>query len=394
MKKRYIVAIVFVLSVLVFTATNTIVVPAFKKDRNIKYYSLSDPELILKKGPEGAFDSQRTHTMSIAELNKDGYRFWAYYHGFDGKNIRNDMGVAYSNDLTNWVKEGTTPVIPNLRWGTVVVVDGIVHMFGTRNYGGNSYIVRLSSEDGKNFKEEEVAVAPAQGERHQNPFIFYDEKQETYRLYYYHFEEDKYYIEEKHAKDIKQIGKAEVNKVLSDTKFILAAPSMMYRDGKYWLAAETLHQVNGKDVWKTIVFVSRHPYKGFVPVDNHEVLVNNDACYFQHIFDNRLIGVYSHESNDGTWEMYKRTHDFATKNRIMLSEKKSSLSSGKSKQLTATVSFSDGTEKDMTASTTWASSDNQVASVVKGQVTAKKPGKAIITASYGGSSTTEEIEVK
>ncbi len=394
MKKRYMAAIVFLASVILFTASNVLIVPAFKQERNIKYYSLSDPELILKKGPEGAFDSQRTHTMSIAELNRNGYRYWAYYHGYDGKNIRNDMGVAYSNDLVNWQKEGTTPIVPNLRWGTVVVVDGIVHMFGTRNYGGDSYIVRLSSADGKNFKEEEIAVAAAPGERHQNPFIFYDEKNATYRLYYYHFKDDKYYIEEKHDKDITQIAKAQENKVLSDTKFILAAPSMMYRDGRYWLAAETLHEIKGKKVWKTIMFASKHPYKGFIPVDNHEILVDNDACYFQHIFDNQLVGVYSHEYSDGTWEIFKRTHDFQSKNKISLNERNFALNKGNEKQLAAKETFSDGKSMDVTPVATWASSDNTVATVAKGKIIGRRSGKAIITSSFGGCSTTAEVEVR
>lgn len=394
MKKGYSAIAVFITAVMLFSASNAVTAPAFKREKDIKYYSLSSPKLILEKGPEGAFDSKRTHTMSIVELNKDGYKYWAYYHGFNGTNIKHDMGLAYSNDLENWVKEESNPIIPDLRWGTVVVVDGIVNMFGTRNYGGDSYIVRLSSEDGKNFKEEETAVAPVKGEKNQNPFIFYDDRTATYRLYYYHFEDGKCYIEEKHSKDIAQVAKAEANKVLSDDEFILAAPSMMFKDGKYWLAAETLHEVKGRKVWKTIMFSSRHPYKGFFRVDNHEILVDSDACYFQHIFDNRLVGVYSHEYADGTWEIFKREHPFKSRTDVEMNEHKVSLNVRQSRQLTATASINGGEEKDVTGAATWAISDNKIASVRKGKIIAKNAGKVTVTASYGGDSEVSEIEIK
>lgn len=393
MSKIKISIVVFIVAFLALGTYSTVQVNANKRERNVRYYKLGDAQMVLEKGVQGSFDSKRTHTLSVAEMNKDGYRFWGYYHGYDGKNIRNDMGLAYSNDLINWVKEGDKPIVPNMRWGSVVVVDGIVNLFGTRNYGNNSYLVRMTSEDGKNFKNEQKIVGPVEGEKFQNGFIFYDENDGMYRFYYYHNKDGIYYIEEKHSKDISQLADATPEKLLSDSQYILAAPSMMYRDGRYWLAAETLHQVDGKKVWKTIVFSSKYPTKGFTPVANHEILVNSDACYFHYIFDNKLAGFYSHEYADGTWEMYLRTFDFVNKTTLKTSIPKNKLKVGEKVDISATATKY-GYDKDVKELCIYACSDNSVVNLKNGTITALKPGRAVVTISHGGVSENKEIIVE
>ena len=383
---------VFLVALISFITYSIVNVNANKNERNINYYSLSDAVKILPKGPDGAFDSKRTHTLSVVEMNKAGYRYWGYYHGYDGKNIRNDVGLAYSNDLVNWTKESDKPIVPNLRWASSVVVDGVVQLFGTRNYGDEPYLVRLSSIDGKNFKEEETVVPSVPTEKNQNGFIFYDQNQGMYRFYYYHNQNGVYFLEEKHSKDIANLGKSSPVKILSDKQFILAAPSVMYRDGKYWLAAETLHEVKGKKVWKTIMFVSKYATKGFVPVDNHEILVDSDACYFQYIFDNKMTGFYSHESQDGTWEMYLRTHEFEDEVKIAPNHTSLKLKPSQNEDIKITVE-SKTPVRDITDKIMFASSDNEVINIKAGRVQGKKPGKAIITASYEGASVTIPVEV-
>jgi len=361
---------------------------------DVKYYSLSSPQVIINNGPIGSFDNLRTHTLSIVELNKNGYRFWGYYTGRGGNKINTDMGLAYSNDLINWVKEDISPVVKNLRWGTVVVVDGVINMFGTRNYGGDTYIVRLTSEDGKNFKEQGIVVPSVSGDKHQNPFIFYDENNKIFRLYYFHLSGRDNRIEEKHSSDIDRIADAPANIVMSDDENILAAPSIFYRDGKYWLTTETLRGINGKQTWETLAFVSDNPIRGFEPVDNNRILVDNDACFFPYLFDNQLNGVYSHRYENSTWKLFRMTHNFDSKNQIKLEEPAADLMINMTKQLTANLILPDGAVKKVTTAATWATSDNSIATVRKGKITAKKEGTAVITVSFGGVSATEYINVK
>lgn len=359
---------------------------------DLNYYRLSPAELIIPRGPAGSFDHTMVHTLSIVELNKNDYRFWGYYTAkCDAKN-NYDIGLVYSNDLVNWTKYGS-PVVENLRWGTLVVADGILNMFGTRNYGGDSYIVRLTSDDGINFTEQETVVPAATNQRSQNPFIYYDETNKMYRLYYFHQFGNEDQLEEKHASDISQLARSPVNLVLDDSSNILAAPSIFYRDNKYWLTAEMCPNVNGVPIWKTRAFVSDNPILGFVPVGNSDILVDDEACFFPYIFDNRLIGTYSHRYADGTWELFIRTHDFTNKNQVKLTQSLVELIIGNTKQLSAVLNQPKRFLKNITNDATWATSDNSVVAVEKGKIIAKRVGSAIITVSYGGASATSHITV-
>ncbi len=358
-----------------------------------EYDSLNPAKVIIKKGPAGSFDHLATHTLSIVELNKNGYRFWGYYTGWNGNGMQTNMGLAYSNDLVNWVKDDSSPVVRDLRWGTVIMVDGVINMFGTRNYGGYSYIVRLTSEDGKNFTEQEMAVAPVNGEKNQNPFIFYDEENQVYRLYYFHLIGKNNRIEEKHSADITQLAVAPENLVMSDRTSILAAPSIFYRDGKYWFFTETCRKVNDVFKWQTLAFVSDNPIMDFEPTEIDKVLIDNDACFMPYLFDNQFNGVFSHKYPDGTWELFRTTYDFNRKNQIYLGEPSTSLSINETKQLAASFILSGGNVQNISAAASWATSDNSIVTIQKGLITAKKEGTAIITVSFGGVSTTEEIYV-
>lgn len=381
-----------VIGLLIFAIISGLYVAAIAySESNIRYYPLSQPQLIIARGPAGTFDHTRTHTLSVVELNKNGFRFWGYYTG-NNQRINSDMGIAYSNDLKSWVKDTAPPVLQNLRWGTVVVVDGVVNMFGTRNYGGDTKIVRLTSEDGKTFQEQETVVPSASGEKHQNPFIFYDENNGLYRLYYFHLAGQDNRIEEKHSSDISQLSNAPVSLVMSDSENILAAPSVFYRDGRYWFTTETLRVIDGIKTWETLAFVSDKPLEGYEPVDNSKILINDDACYFPYIFDNELNGLYSHRNADGTWDMYRTTYSFETKNQIILNGS-SEIAVGKTAPLTANLIQPDGDVINVTSKATWATSENSIATVCRGEITAKKAGSVVITVSYGGASATRNITI-
>lgn len=74
---------------------------------------------------------------------------------------------------------------------------------------------------------------------------------------------------------------------------------------------------------------------------------------------------------------------------ITLSETTLTLSEGDTKTITATVNPSDATDKTIN----WTSSDNNVATVSNGTITAKAPGNATITASCGGKTATCQVTV-
>lgn len=66
---------------------------------------------------------------------------------------------------------------------------------------------------------------------------------------------------------------------------------------------------------------------------------------------------------------------------------------GETQQLTALVKLKDGTVLDITNEAVWESTDSSIASVFVGKVETNKIGRTIISANYGGLSTSVEIEI-
>ncbi|MBU5672850.1 Ig-like domain-containing protein [Paenibacillus brevis] len=75
------------------------------------------------------------------------------------------------------------------------------------------------------------------------------------------------------------------------------------------------------------------------------------------------------------------------------SQKTLSLRKNDSSTVTLTATYKDGLVKDVTTDTEWSSSESNVASVYKGQITANSPGTTAIKASFGGESVTVSVDV-
>ncbi|WP_339285148.1 Ig-like domain-containing protein [Paenibacillus sp. FSL R5-0486] len=79
--------------------------------------------------------------------------------------------------------------------------------------------------------------------------------------------------------------------------------------------------------------------------------------------------------------------------KIVVSKNEMSLEVGDSGSVTVTGVYSDNTSANVTISTTWSSEDTSIATVYNGAITAKKEGKATITATYQGQSQTVQVKV-
>ncbi len=147
-------------------------------------------EVIVLKGTPRTWDENKVHTLSIVVANRD-YKYWSYYglHYYDYKDVakKGKAGIAWSNDLIHWVKYPGNPIIEsNCRWPTVVLVDGVFHMFYTCYNPRGSCILKVISEDGISFSQEQVVVPVEPGLQNQNPFIFFNPLDQCYYLFYYH----------------------------------------------------------------------------------------------------------------------------------------------------------------------------------------------------------------
>jgi uncharacterized protein YjdB len=79
--------------------------------------------------------------------------------------------------------------------------------------------------------------------------------------------------------------------------------------------------------------------------------------------------------------------------RLGLDREYISLQTGKSDQLTLTATYADGKDGDVTAQADWSVDNNAIADVIKGKITAYKPGEVTVTATYGGKSISAKIAV-
>src|SRR6516165_4283376 len=79
------------------------------------YLSLSTPQRVLPTAQ--AWEGKEfPHTLSVLELNRDGFRYWGWYGLNEGKGI----GLARSNDLVHWTKYEKNPLWTNARWPSVL----------------------------------------------------------------------------------------------------------------------------------------------------------------------------------------------------------------------------------------------------------------------------------
>jgi len=283
--------------------------------QGLKYPALSDNTVVLQ-GDSAKWDSNKVHTLSVVEVNRDGYRYWGYYglsyYGGDA-NLRKG-GLARSNDLVHWDKYAGNPIINgDCRWPNVIVNHSLFYMFYAEyDSENNSRIVMVSSKDGISFGNKEVVVPRERGRQNQNPFIYLDPKDGYFNLAYYSGTErskdttkNVWRIKLRRSKDIATLKDAPASILLS-SKNTLAAPSLVWFDNRYYLLAEARIPGKWESKWVTLAFQSaKIGGKYRATVDAGPVLSNDDACAFQYVLDGQLYIFYSHCLDDqrSNWDL-------------------------------------------------------------------------------------------
>jgi hypothetical protein len=280
------------------------------------YPKMTESQMVLQ-GDKGKWDDSKVHTFSIVEANKDGYKYWGYYglsHYGGDPSVRN-AGLVRSNDLVKWEKYDGNPIVKgDCRWPSVVYANKTFYMFYAEyNSDNDSRIVMVSSKDGIHFGDKVEVVARETGKQNQNPNIVFNKKDKCFYLSYYHgLERDivgkdgknlkKFWqIAIKKSKNINGLQKA-APKTLLSADYTLASPSIAYYNNKYYLIVEASLAGKWDDKWVTLGYECDKIDGKYKEVSNSPVLSNNDACAFQHIFNNDLYIFYSHCLNLDKWE--------------------------------------------------------------------------------------------
>jgi len=289
-----------------------------------KYPALTESKLVFQ-GDKGKWDDNKVHTLSVVEANKDGYKYWGYYGlcHYGGDPAVRKCGLVRSNDLVNWEKFSGNPIVENdCRWPSVIYVKNTFYMFYAEYDAVNdSRIVMLTSKDGIHFDNKTEVVPREKGKQNQNPNIYYNEKDKCFYLSYYHGVERDDAVKELQSKTKKEVKKCwqiairksksleglktAAQKILLSSDFTLAAPSLIHYNNKYYMIVEASKEGEWNDQWVTLSYESNKPDGKYKLTQKEPILPNNDACAFQHIFNNQLYIFYSHCLNlqEWNWEL-------------------------------------------------------------------------------------------
>jgi hypothetical protein len=279
------------------------------------YLHLPEPQLLDL--PAQAWEGdQQPHTMSVLEMNRDGYRYWAWY----GLNNGRGMGLMRSNDLLHWTKFDRNPLWLNARWPSVLLGGDPAHPHTlyfaiTRDYDTpSSRIVLASSEDGIQLTELKNLAPPVPKQRNQNPNLFRDPVTKRYFLTFYRGNDENYFdIVSKSAGSIGELDRAP-EKILMHTAETVAAPNLLYlpkggpdHKGIYYLATEVYpNRYNDKEqgVWQVKVFYASAADGPFQAAAGNPVQTGERACLFQHVFNGNFYGYQSHlDHATDKWQM-------------------------------------------------------------------------------------------
>lgn len=292
--------------------------------QGIDYPKLSEKETIFQ-GDAGKWDADKVHTLSVVEANKDGYKYWGYYglSYYGGDPTFRKAGLVRSNDLKTWTKyEGNPLINGDCRWPSAVYTNGKFYLFYAEYDSVNdSRIVMVSSKDGIHFDNKTVIVAREKDKQNQNPNIIYNKKDKCFYLSYYHgferqgqkvegakiSEENKnaknyWSIKLKKTKNIENWNNAKPKTLLYRTDYTIASPSLAFYNNKYYLLIESILAGKWNDKWVTLAYASDKIDGKYTEVKNNPVLSDDDACAFQHVFNNQLYIFYSHCLNPAKWD--------------------------------------------------------------------------------------------
>ncbi len=290
--------------------------PSSATDSSTPYLQLTTPRHVLPDAQpwEG---KEYPHTLSVLELNRDGFRYWGWY----GLNEGAGIGLARSNDFVNWTKYEKNPLWTDARWPSPLQNADrrhpkLLYYAITRGYDTpSSYIVLATSADGIHLTQQKTLVAAVPNQRNQNPNLFRDPRSGRFYLTFYRGnDQDHFEIVSRNAAQVQDLDKAP-EKILMQTTETVAAPTLLYlkkapggnkNKGIYYLATEVYphrYTDNPEGEWQVKVFAADSPDGNFQPVAANPILRGQRACLFQHVFNNHFYGFDCHLDAPDHWEL-------------------------------------------------------------------------------------------
>lgn len=243
--------------------------------RNDLYYALGKRTSPIAGNPDQQHSYQPVHNTNIMEVNKtiDGAirKYIAYDSDYSGTNLY----LYYCDDLDGvWTAYSGNPIMSSgsghYRWPSTAYVNGTFQMF-IDDYA-NGVVKRYTSDDGINFTYQEDVITGTPSVA-LNPYIWLNPNDSKWYLFYRRYVGLVNYISVKSSVDITNLAGAASSDVIS-RNFTFASPSVMYRDGQYWLLTEQQPVTN----WEIDAYSSSSVDSGYVLSNNSPILVSDEAC--------------------------------------------------------------------------------------------------------------------
>ena len=235
---------------------------------------------------------------TILEMNKEIDGKKRKYMGYMSNVRGGEIGLYYTDDLEKeWTPYSKNPIISSekaYRWPNTVYENGVFYMFLDNNT--DSLLERWESTNGINFKFAEIIHTENLRAGNYNPFIWKNSNDNNWYLYWRNSTTNEIRVDI--GKSIRNLNdKRIVINQKETTPSFTASPSVLYKDGIYYLLLEG--EID--KVWKTFLFTSKSPISGFIrPV---EILSNGDACGMHYFYKDKVYLFISNYSGSG-WREY------------------------------------------------------------------------------------------
>lgn len=286
------------------------------------YFSLGTPQASVV--PTSMLTGLYPHTMSVLDVNPSlnpavnkGYRYLGYFgHNECESPPVQGIYIARSNDLNAsvWQEDLTPPSFigtPPCRWASALI-DGSSIDLVVNQVWDQTITAQVSTDglSGTSFNSPTTLVSES-GVPNGNPTLFRDPNTNTFYLYWYrHNSNGMYEIRVKSSSTFSGLigsGPTDIGQLIAYSPETVAAPQVVYANGKYYLATETHEgdQVNSgcsvgsNCVWKTRILTSTSPTGPFYEIPGNPVYGSGSACVFQYVAGNTLHSYYCKQNTPG-----------------------------------------------------------------------------------------------
>ena len=251
------------------------------------------------------------HTTNIVQCNASiNGSTWTYL-AYDSDSEGNNIYLYCSNNIAGTWTPYSLPILAStngsFRTPSVVYNGSVFEMF--LNNLNSKDIERWTSTDGLDFAYQET-VLTSPDDVWTNPFVWLNPNDSNWYLFWVDGNNNgnTWTIYARSASSITDLANANDTLVLSTPPLTfrhLACPTIMYRDGHYWLLCETLPSDNGP--WGVCAFVSTYVTSGYAGCPNSPILTNDEACPQIFIADDGISCYLFSNQNSNYWYQEMRT---------------------------------------------------------------------------------------